>query len=137
MKQEIKTLKINTTGQGFYELSSQINEWLNKKKIAEGLLTMYIKHTSCSLLIQENADNDVKKDLLNFFNKIAPENSNYIHNSEGPDDMPAHIKTSLTQTNLSIPIENSKLTLGTWQGIYLFEHRKSNHYREIKLHLIS
>ena len=137
MKNEIKTLEINTNGQGFYEFTSEINEWLSKKKKTIGLLTIYIRHTSCSLLIQENADDDVKKDLINFFNKIAPENSSYIHNSEGPDDMPAHIKSALTQTNLSIPIENSKLTLGTWQGIYLVEHRKSKHIREIKLHLIS
>tara|TARA_Y100000590_G_scaffold403352_1_gene489972 strand:+ start:313 stop:726 length:414 start_codon:yes stop_codon:yes gene_type:complete len=137
MKNEIKTLEISTNGQGFYEFTSEINEWLSKKKKTIGLLTIYIRHTSCSLLIQENADDDVKKDLINFFNKIAPENSSYIHNSEGPDDMPAHIKSALTQTNLSIPIENSKLTLGTWQGIYLVEHRKSKHIREIKLHLIS
>ncbi len=136
MKHEIKTLKIKTNGQGLYEFTQQIIKWLNKKKIAVGLLTIYIRHTSCSLLIQENADDDVKKDLLNFFTQIAPENSNYIHNSEGPDDMPAHIKSALTQTNLSIPIENYKLALGTWQGIYLFEHRKITHKREIKLHLI-
>ena len=136
MKHEIKTLKIKTNGQGLYEFTQQIIKWLNKKKIAVGLLTIYITHTSCSLLIQENADDDVKKDLLNFFTQIAPENSNYIHNSEGPDDMPAHIKSALTQTNLSIPIENYKLALGTWQGIYLFEHRKITHKREIKLHLI-
>ena len=94
-------------------------------------------HTSCSLLIQENADRDVQKDLLNYFSRIAPENKNYIHQSEGSDDMPAHIKSSLTQTSLSIPIENFEITLGTWQGIYLFEHRKSSHERKIKIHLIS
>ena len=104
--------------------------------LENGLLTIYIKHTSCSLLIQENADIDVKKDLLTFFSKIAPENENYIHKSEGPDDMPAHIKSSLTQTNLSIPIENYQIVLGTWQGVYLFEHRKSPHTRVIKMHLI-
>ncbi|MBK47616.1 MAG: hypothetical protein CMI94_01140 [Pelagibacteraceae bacterium] len=136
MKQLNKTLKVETIGQGFYEISKKLNEIVEKFKLKNGLLTIYILHTSCSLLIQENADKTVQEDLLNFFNKIAPENNNYLHNSEGPDDMPAHIKSALTQTNLSIPIENFQMTLGTWQGIYLFEHRKSNHTRTIKLHLI-
>ena len=136
MKQLIKTLKITTKGQGFYEFTPDIVKHVNNIKIKNGLLTIYVKHTSCSLLIQENADNDVQKDLLSFFSKIVPENENYIHQSEGPDDMPAHIKSSLTQTSLSIPIENFEITLGTWQGIYLFEHRKSSHTRTIKLHLI-
>ena len=134
MKQLIKTLKITTKGQGFYEFTSEIVKHVNK--IKNGLLTIYVKHTSCSLLIQENADNDVQKDLLNFFSKIVPEDENYIHHSEGSDDMPAHIKSALTQTSLSIPIENFEITLGTWQGIYLFEHRKSSHTRIIKIHLI-
>ena len=136
MKQQINTLKIKTKGQGLYEFTSNIVKYVNEEKIENGLLTIYIKHTSCSLLIQENADSDVKKDLLTFFSKIAPENENYIHKSEGPDDMPAHIKSSLTQTNLSIPIENYEIVLGTWQGVYLFEHRKSPHTRVIKMHLI-
>ena len=136
MKQLNKTLKVEKVGQGFYEISKKLNEIVEKFKLKNGLLTIYILHTSCSLLIQENADKTVQEDLLNFFNKIAPENNNYLHNSEGPDDMPAHIKSALTQTNLSIPIENFQMTLGTWQGIYLFEHRKSNHTRTIKLHLI-
>ena len=136
MKQLNKTLKVETVGQGFYEISKKLNEIVEKFKLKSGLLSIYILHTSCSLLIQENADKTVQEDLLNFFNKIAPENNNYLHNSEGPDDMPAHIKSALTQTNLSIPIENFQMTLGTWQGIYLFEHRKSNHTRTIKLHLI-
>ena len=136
MKQLIKTLKIITKGQGLYEFTSDIVKHINNLKIKNGLLTVYVKHTSCSLLIQENADSDVQKDLLSFFSKIVPENENYIHQSEGPDDMPAHIKSSLTQTSLSIPIENFEITLGTWQGIYLFEHRKSSHTRIIKIHLI-
>ena len=136
MKQQINTLKIKTKGQGLYEFTSNIVKYVNEEKIENGLLTIYIKHTSCSLLIQENADSDVKKDLLTFFSKIAPENENYIHKSEGPDDMPAHIKSSLTQTNLSIPIENYQIVLGTWQGVYLFEHRKSPHTSVIKMHLI-
>jgi len=136
MKQLIKTLKIITKGQGFYEFTSDIVKHVNNIKIKNGLLTVYVKHTSCSLLIQENADSDVQKDLLSFFSKIVPENENYIHQSEGSDDMPAHIKSALTQTSLSIPIENFEITLGTWQGIYLFEHRKSSHTRIIKIHLI-
>ena len=136
MKQQINTLKIETKGQGLYEFTSNIVKCVNEEKIENGLLTIYIKHTSCSLLIQENADRDVKKDLLTFFSKIAPENENYVHKCEGPDDMPAHIKSSLTQTNLSIPIENYQIVLGTWQGVYLFEHRKSPHTRIIKMHLI-
>ena len=136
MKQLIKTLKIITEGQGLYEFTSDIVKHINNIKIKNGLLTVYVKHTSCSLLIQENADNDVQKDLLSFFSKIVPENENYIHQSEGSDDMPAHIKSALTQTSLSIPIENFEITLGTWQGIYLFEHRKSSHTRIIKIHLI-
>ena len=136
MKQRIKTVKIATKGQGFYEFTSDLIKYINETKIKNGLLTIYVKHTSCSLLIQENADSDVKKDLLNFFSKIVPENENYIHKSEGLDDMPAHIKSSLTQTNLSIPIENFEIALGTWQGVYLFEHRKSPHTRIIKMHLI-
>ena len=136
MKQLIKNLEIKTNGQGLYEITKEVAETVKKFKSKSGLLTIHVLHTSCSLLIQENADKTVQKDLLNFFNKIVPEDDNYIHNSEGSDDMPAHIKSSLTQTNLSIPIENSQVTLGTWQGIYLFEHRKSDHIRIIKLHLI-
>ena len=136
MKQSNKTLKIITNGQGFYEFTSDLIKYVNSTNIKNGLLTIYVKHTSCSLLIQENADIDVQKDLLSFFSKIVPENGNYIHQSEGSDDMPAHIKSALTQTSLSIPIENFKITLGTWQGIYLFEHRTMRHTRTIKLHLI-
>ena len=136
MKQSNKTLKIITNGQKLYEFTSDLIKYVNSAKIKNGLLTIYVKHTSCSLLIQENADIDVQKDLLAFFSKIVPENGNYIHQSEGSDDMPAHIKSALTQTSLSIPIENFKITLGTWQGIYLFEHRTMRHTRTIKLHLI-
>ena len=136
MAQRIKTVKIATKGQGFYEFTSDIIKYVSNAKIKIGLLTIFVKHTSCSLLIQENADSDVQKDLLNFFSKTVPEDANYIHQSEGSDDMPAHIKSALTQTSLSIPIENFEITLGTWQGIYLFEHRKSSHTRIIKIHLI-
>ena len=136
MKQRIKTVKIATNGQGFYEFTSDLIKYINEIKIKNGLLTIYVKHTSCSLLIQENADNDVQKDLLNFFSKIVPEDRKYIHQSEGSDDMPAHIKSALTNNQLTLSIKNKKLMLGTWQGLYLFEHRLEQHTRMLSLHLI-
>ena len=136
MGQYIETISLATKGQGLYEITSKISEWLSKQKIKKGLLTIFLQHTSCSLIIQENADPDVKKDLKKFFDQIAPESNNYIHQSEGPDDMPAHIKSSLMQTHLSIPIENNQMVLGTWQGVYIFEHRNKSHNRKIKLHCI-
>ena len=136
MEQYIETISLATKGQGLYEITSKISEWLSKQKIKKGLLTIFLQHTSCSLIIQENADPDVKKDLKKFFDQIAPESNNYIHQSEGPDDMPAHIKSSLMQTHLSIPIENNQMVLGTWQGVYIFEHRNKCHNRKIKLHCI-
>ena len=136
MEQYIETISLATKGQGLYEITSKISKWLSKQKIKKGLLTIFLQHTSCSLIIQENADPDVKKDLKKFFDQIAPESNNYIHQSEGPDDMPAHIKSSLMQTHLSIPIENNQMVLGTWQGVYIFEHRNKSHNRKIKLHCI-
>ena len=136
MEQYIETISLATKGQGLYEITSKISEWLSKQKIKKGLLTIFLQHTSCSLIIQENADPDVKKDLKKFFDQIAPESNNYIHQSEGPDDMPAHIKSSLMQTHLSIPIENNQMVLGTWQGVYIFEHRNKSHNRKIKFHCI-
>ena len=136
MKNSIKTLKILTKGKGFYEFTTDLIKYVNNSKIKNGLLTVYVKHTSCSLLIQENADIDVQQDLVTYFSKLVPENENYIHQSEGSDDMPAHIKSALTLTSLSIPIENFEITLGTWQGVYLFEHRIAPHTRSVKLHLL-
>ena len=136
MEQYIETISLATKGQGLYEITSKISELLSKQKIKKGLLTIFLQHTSCSLIIQENADPDVKKDLKKFFDQIAPESNNYNHQSEGPDDMPAHIKSSLMQTHLSIPIENNQMVLGTWQGVYIFEHRNKSHNRKIKLHCI-
>ena len=136
MEQYIETISLATKGQGLYEITSKISEWLSKQKIKKGLLTIFLQHTSCSLIIQENADPDVKKDLKKFFDQIVPESDNYIHQSEGPDDMPAHIKSTLMQTHLSIPIENNQMVLGTWQGVYIFEHRNKSHNRKIKLHCI-
>lgn len=137
MKQATHTLTIETSGRGLTEMTSDISGWLSRQRMATGQLTVFCRHTSASLLIQENADPDVLKDLEAFFERIAPEGpGRYIHDAEGPDDMPSHIRAALTQTQLSIPIASGKMVLGTWQGIYLFEHRRAPHRREIVLHLI-
>jgi secondary thiamine-phosphate synthase enzyme len=137
MRQSLHRLVVETQGQGLVEITAAIKEQLPHVDIHEGLLTVYCRHTSASLLIQENADPDVCKDLQTFFAKIAPEGRGlYVHESEGPDDMPAHIRAALTQTQLSIPMQEGELLLGTWQGIYLFEHRRAPHRREIVLHVI-
>lgn len=136
MRQAQYTLTVATRDKGLTDTTRDIKEWLAGQGIGTGLLTVYCRHTSASLLIQENADPDVQEDLKNFFEDIAPESRDYIHDTEGPDDMPAHIRTALTHTSLSIPVTKGALVLGTWQGIYLFEHRSSPHRREIVLHLI-
>jgi secondary thiamine-phosphate synthase enzyme len=136
LKQSAHKLQISTRGQGLYELTAAISEWLAQQRIETGLLTVFCRHTSASLLIQENADPTVRVDIKNYFDRLAPESSAYIHNDEGPDDMPAHLKTALTSVQLSIPVINGRLMLGTWQGVYLFEHRTHSHRREIVLHLI-
>ena len=137
MRQATHTLTVETKGRGLIEITRNIVRWVSSENFKTGLLTVYCRHTSASLLIQENADPDVQTDLQNYFEKIAPEDpARYVHGIEGPDDMPAHIRTALTQTSLSIPIASGKPVLGTWQGIYLFEHRARPHTREIVLHLI-
>jgi secondary thiamine-phosphate synthase enzyme len=137
LRQALSRLAIATRGRGLVEITEPVNAWLSQLAIADGLLTLFCRHTSASLLIQENADPDVCRDLESFFARIAPEDrSLYAHNAEGPDDMPAHIRAALTQTQLSIPLQAGKLLLGTWQGLYLFEHRHAPHQREIVLHLI-
>jgi secondary thiamine-phosphate synthase enzyme len=137
MRQALHRLHVDTRGQGLVEITAPIKAWLSQTDIKDGVLTVYCRHTSASLLIQENADPDVCKDLQAFFARIAPEGRGlYVHESEGPDDMPAHIRAALTETQLSIPIEGGQLLLGTWQGIYLFEHRRAPHRREIVLHVI-
>ncbi len=119
------------------EITREIARWVGDQQIAMGLLTVFCRHTSASLLIQENADPDVRTDLEAFFERIAPEAPGlYVHKDEGPDDMPAHLRTALTQVQLSIPVSQARMTLGTWQGVYLFEHRRRPHRREIVLHLI-
>ena len=130
-------LTISTLGQDMYEITKDLNTWLNKEQINHGQLTIFIQHTSASLCIQENASEDVIEDILHFFKKLVPENDAlYRHNLEGSDDMPAHIKSMLTQTSLTIPVNNKKMNLGTWQGVFLIEHRSSSMQRKIKLTLL-
>ncbi len=137
MKQEFFNLEINTNGQKLYEITDQTINWIEKKKFKEGILNLSIQHTSASLIVQENADPDVQKDLIKFFDKLAPmDNKLYIHTTEGKDDMPAHIKSALTNNQISLSIRDSKLLLGTWQGIYLFEHRLGSNRRTIIHHFI-
>ena len=116
--------------------SHEVTAWVHQQGMTEGLLTLFMRHTSSSLTIQENADPDVCRDLQDFFSRIAPSNWPYRHSAEGPDDMPAHIKTALTQTQLTIPLTNGRLALGTWQGIYVFEHRSRPHRRQVAWHLL-
>ena len=137
MKQEFFNLIINTNGQKLYEFTDKTIEWINNNKFKNGILNLSIQHTSASLIIQENADPDVKTDLLNYFDKLVPmDNKLYIHTTEGKDDMPAHIKSALTNNQITLSVKNSKLLLGTWQGIYLFEHRLENQNRKIIHHFI-
>ncbi len=137
MKQFTHQLRVPTRGKGLYEITGQIGAWVAKQGLATGLLTALIQHTSASLVIQENADPDVVRDLNDFFERLAPEDDPaYRHTVEGSDDMPAHIRAALTQVQLSIPVSGSSLALGTWQGIYVFEHRSHPHTRSVVLHLI-
>ena len=137
MKQARHSFTLRFPGQGLYEITREVADWLPEQPIREGLLTLFLRHSSASLLIQENADPDVQRDLEAFFMKLAPEDpALYRHTTEGPDDMPAHIKAALTQTQLNIPVSGKRLLLGTWQGIYLFEHRNAPPARELLLHLI-
>ena len=137
LRQVLHHLEISTNGQGLVEITAPISAWVSAQKMTSGLLTIFCRHTSASLLIQENADPDVRSDLERFFSKLAPEiEGRYLHQSEGLDDMPSHVRAALTQTQISIPIGSGRLGLGTWQGIYLFEHRHAPHRREILLHLL-
>jgi secondary thiamine-phosphate synthase enzyme len=137
MRQASTALEIPTSGQRLYEITREVSRWVAEQGMAEGLLTLFCRHTSASLLIQENAAPEVKQDLVAFFGRIAPENRDlYEHDDEGPDDMPAHLKTALTQVSLTIPLLDRRLALGTWQGVYLFEHRRQPHRRAVVLHLL-
>jgi len=136
MKQKIRRLRITTKGPGFTDITETVRTFVSGSEIGIGLLTLFIPHTSASLLIQENADPDVLKDLADSFDRLAPRGAAYRHTTEGADDMPAHIRAALTQTSLSLPIDEGTLVLGTWQAIYLFEHRDESHRRSVVLHLI-
>lgn len=137
MRQVLHSLQVPTHGKGLVEITAQLSTFVAGQKITTGLLTVFCRHTSASLLVQENADPDVLGDLERFFSKIAPEDgSRYSHQSEGLDDMPAHIRAALSQTQLAVPVASGRMVLGTWQGIYLFEHRRAPHRREVVLHLL-
>ena len=138
MRQLGTHLQVATRGQGLMEITGQVRDWAESQDVRCGLLTIFCRHTSASLLVQENAAAAVRTDIERFFARLAPENplEPYEHDDEGPDDMPAHLKTALTQVQLSIPLEDGRLALGTWQGIYLFEHRRAPHRRDIVLHLL-
>ncbi|MBB3934898.1 secondary thiamine-phosphate synthase enzyme YjbQ [Aureimonas phyllosphaerae] len=135
-QQFLHRLSVQTRGQSLTDISREITAALSTHGAGDGLVTVFIRHTSASLTIQENADPDVRTDLLSAFDRMAPEDAPYVHTLEGPDDMPAHIKTALTDTSIAIPVERGRMVLGTWQGVYLFEHRARPHRREIVLHFI-
>ena len=136
IRQFTHRLHVPTRGKGLYEITEAVAGWLQECRIQTGLLTLYLPHTSASLLIQENADADVVQDLNTFFNRLVPEDSRlYRHTVEGPDDMPAHIRAALMPTQISIPVNETRLALGTWQGVYVFEHRSNPHRRAVLLHL--
>jgi secondary thiamine-phosphate synthase enzyme len=137
MKQYFDEIALHTKGRGLYDVTSKIIDWVDKQDIQDGLLTLLIQHTSASLLVNENYDSDVQTDLESFFSRLVKDGDRlFTHTIEGDDDMPAHIRTALTQTNLSIPTKNKKMLLGQWQGIYIFEHRYNEFDRKVKIHLI-
>jgi secondary thiamine-phosphate synthase enzyme len=136
MQQATHTLTTETNGPGLYDITRPVLDWCQQQDLQQGLLNLFIRHTSASLTIQENADPDVCHDLQDFFARIVPENGRYRHSAEGPDDMPAHIRSALTQVQLTIPVQNGRPVLGTWQGIYLFEHRRHPHRRQVTVHLL-
>ena len=137
MKQEFFEFKINTNGQNLYDFTNQLNDWIKKKEFKNGILNLSIQHTSASLIVQENADPDVQAALISYFNKLVPmDNSLYTHTVEGKDDMPAHIKSSLTNNQISLSVRDGDIVLGTWQGLYLFEHRLERQSRKIVFHFL-
>ena len=136
MRQAVTEIEIRTPGRGLHAITEPVRRWAERQGLETGLLTLFVRHTSASLIIQENADPDVLRDLDDFFTRLAPDDrALYRHDEEGPDDMPAHIRTALTQTQLSIPVVGGRLALGTWQGVYLFEHRHDPHRRRVCLHI--
>lgn len=136
MRQASHELTVATPGPGLHEFTAGVVDWVSAQDMTTGLLTLFVRHTSCSLLVQENAAPAARRDLERYFAAIAPESRDYEHDDEGPDDMPAHLRAALTATSLSIPVAHGRPVLGTWQGIYLFEHRRVPHRRRVALHLI-
>lgn len=137
LRQSFHELTISTRGRGLYDFTHAVESWIASNKFKDGLITLHLRHTSASLLIQENADPDVRADLERFFKRLVPDGDYiFVHTCEGEDDMPAHVRTALTTVNLSIPLQGGHLALGTWQGIYLWEHRKAPHTRRVALHFV-
>jgi len=137
LRQALHEIRIPTRGRGLYEFTGKVAEWVVRIGCTSGLVTLHVRHTSASLLIQENADPDVRRDLENFFARLVPDgDALFVHTIEGDDDMPAHVRTALTAVNLSIPVTHGQLALGTWQGIYLWEHRRSAHSRAVTAHFV-
>jgi secondary thiamine-phosphate synthase enzyme len=137
LRQSLHEVIVPTQGRGFYDVTDSVQELVSKSALKAGLATLHLQHTSASLLIQENADPEVRRDLERFFSRLVPDgDSLFRHTSEGDDDMPAHVRTALTCVNLSVPVAEARLTLGTWQGIYLWEHRREPHRRRVSVHLI-
>ena len=137
MRQQMQVVGVATQGPGLYEITGPLEQFVTESGIAAGLVTAFCRHTSCSLLLQENADPDVKTDLMTFFRRLVPEGMDWVvHTTEGADDLPAHVKSALTQSSISIPIAEGQPMLGTWQGLYLFEHRVRPHRRQVVLHII-
>src|SRR6266481_6053301 len=137
LRQSSREFRIATRGRGLYEFTREIGDWVKQSGVKSGLLTLHLRHTSASLLIQENADPDVRRDLDQFFSRLVPDGDPlFVHTAEGKDDMPAHVRTALTAVNLSIPINQARLALGTWQGIYVWEHRLAPHSRIVAAHMI-
>jgi secondary thiamine-phosphate synthase enzyme len=136
MRQATHLLELRTPGQGLHDFTREVGAWVAAQGMDEGLLTLFCRHTSCSLLIQENAAPAARRDLERWFARIAPEGQGYEHDDEGPDDMPAHLRAAITAVQLSVPLVGGRLALGTWQGLYLFEHRRAPHRRSVALHLI-
>ena len=137
LRQATHELTVRTRGRGLHEITDDVGRWLGEQNIRDGLLTLHLRHTSASLLIQENADPDVRRDLDAFFERLVPDGDPiYVHTMEGEDDMPAHVRTALTAVNLSIPVSGGRLMLGTWQGLYVWEHRKRSHTRHVALHCL-
>jgi secondary thiamine-phosphate synthase enzyme len=137
LRQAVHEIRIRTKGRGFYEITDEAGAWISQEKFETGLLTVHVRHTSASLLIQENADPDVRRDLESFFSRLVPDGDRlFVHTAEGDDDMPAHVRSALTAVSLSIPITKGRLALGTWQGLYLWEHRHAPHQRAITLHCV-